>query len=90
MSCAKDCLAERNQCRQVSRLQEQADEAFYQADLRNQRNCAKGRTKKNAREYCDEPSAPPLNFGQTNTCEGDFDQCYQICGGTIQRTLEKN
>lgn len=85
LSCVKKCTVERNQCRQVLRVQENNEEAKYQADVKREKECSKGRTKQNARQYCEEPGIPALNFGSSGFCEDDFDQCYETCGGSIKQ-----
>ncbi|MFJ2549699.1 hypothetical protein ACIOVF_24995 [Pseudomonas sp. NPDC087612] len=89
MNCINSCSMERNHCKQMARLQENSDHALYQANYRNYQLCQAGKSKKEARKSCYYPSYP-FNSGSSYSCGSDYDSCYQSCGGTIQRILNKD
>lgn len=89
MNCINSCATERNHCKQMARLQENSDKALYQANLRSYQHCQAGKSKKEARNSCYYPSYP-YNSGSAYACGNDYDSCYQACGGTITRVLNKD
>ncbi|MFK8331377.1 hypothetical protein M2D63_015330 [Pseudomonas sp. BJa5] len=89
MNCINSCATERNHCKQMARLQENSDQALYQANLRSYQHCQAGKSKKDARKSCYYPSYP-YNSGSAYACGNDYDSCYQACGGTITRVLNKD
>ncbi|MFK0087133.1 hypothetical protein ACIQUS_07540 [Pseudomonas sp. NPDC090755] len=89
MNCINSCATERNHCKQMARLQENSDQALYQANLRSYQHCQAGKSKKDARNSCYYPSYP-FNSGASYACGNDYDSCYQACGGTITRVLNKD
>lgn len=89
MNCINACSMERNHCKQMARLQENSDHALYQANYRSYQLCQAGKSKKEARKSCYYPSYP-FNSGSSYSCGSDYDSCYQACGGTIHRILNKD
>lgn len=87
MNCINSCASERNHCKQMARLQENSEQALYQANLRSYQHCQAGKSKNDARKSCYYPSYP---FNSGYACASDYDSCYQACGGTIQRILNKD
>lgn len=46
MNCINSCASERNHCKQMARLQENSEQALYQANLRSYQYCQAGKSKK--------------------------------------------
>lgn len=92
-SCVQHCAETRNQCRQVSDLKERNSRELAASNQRNYQSCAAGRSKKDIQKYCNSDSRGYGNYGFDNfsdsTCKEDFNQCFEICGGSIERILEK-
>ncbi|MBK0057969.1 hypothetical protein IAE40_04940 [Pseudomonas sp. S44] len=84
MNCINNCSSERRHCQQLGRLEENSQRALYQAEMRAYQYCKTGKSKKEARHNCYQPSYP---FGSSSSysCGRDYDSCYMACGGTIQR-----
>ncbi|MDD0974117.1 hypothetical protein [Pseudomonas fontis] len=89
LNCIASCSQQRSHCGQLVRMQESSDRALYQANLNAYQFCQAGKSKKEARRSCYYPSYP-YGGGSSFSCERDYDQCYQGCGGTIQRILNKD
>lgn len=93
-SCVQRCTETRNQCRQLSDLKERNSQELAAANQRNYQSCAAGRDKKDIKKYCSSDSGGYGNYGfdifSTPTCKEDFNQCFEICGGSIERILEKS
>lgn len=91
-SCVQRCTEIRSQCRAASDLEEKNNEALAIANQRSYQSCAAGRSKKDVRKYCSWAGGgfddtARFNFPNDNTCESDFNQCFEICGGSIERIL---
>lgn len=93
ISCVQRCTATRNTCRQAAVLEQKNAQALAIANERNYQYCAAGRSKEDARKYCgwsgDGFSQYDFNDFPGPSCEDDFNQCFEICGGTIERVLQQ-
>lgn len=88
-NCVQTCTTVRNQCRQVEDLQQRSKQELALANDRNYQVCANGRSKKDIKKYCNiDADNSYFYYPSTPNCEDDFDQCFQICGGTIDRILQ--
>lgn len=89
VSCVRTCSDERRSCRQLQQVQDQNTRNLFEAKARTYDACRVGRSDKDARKYCSSPNFSfPLESLSQNSCEDDFNQCYQTCGGTVDRILE--
>ena len=91
-NCVQRCSEIRNQCRAASDLEEKNNEALAIANQRSYQSCAAGRSKKDVKKYCSWAGGSfsdntRFDFPNDNTCESDFNQCFEICGGAIERIL---
>lgn len=89
MQCLSACSQQRNYCGQLARMQDNANQALYQSEMRSYQYCQQGKSKKDARRSCYYPSYP-YSAGLSSDCGREYDQCYQGCGGTIHRILNKD
>lgn len=95
MTCVQKCFEVRGVCRQLEQARQQSAREVFQANSRAYGACALGRSKKDAKKYCN--SYNDLSFGNGTvgglsslSCEDDFNQCYQTCGGVVERVLDGN
>lgn len=93
ISCVKGCQEARTQCRHIQSVEDDSRQAASIANRNIYRSCVIGRTDKDARKYCGASSPYDSNYNDFNflnpTCEDDFNQCFEICGGGIERILER-
>lgn len=93
-SCIQQCKEARNQCRNLSTIEEKNSQVLSQANQLNYQACTAGRTKKDIKKYCNSSGYGFDNYSLNDfsqpSCEEDFDQCFEICGGSIERILQKD
>jgi hypothetical protein len=93
INCVQSCNGARNQCRQVAELELRNERELDLANQRNYQSCAAGRSKKDVKKYCSYNSGGFDNYGSNQfpypSCEDDFNQCFEICGGTIEKIQER-
>lgn len=94
MSCVRTCFETRGICRQLEQAKQQSAREVFEASSRAYGACTLGRSKKDAEKYC---SSHNYSFGDgafdgvsSISCEDDFHQCYQTCGGVVERVLDGN
>lgn len=92
-SCIQSCKDTRNQCRQAAELEQRNERELVLANQRNHQSCAVGRSKSDVKKYCNFHGGGFDNysfnqFSQTS-CKEDFNQCFELCGGTIRKILER-
>ncbi len=93
IGCVQSCKDTRNQCRQAAELERRSERELALVNQRNYQSCAVGRSKSDVKKYCDFNGGgfdhySSSQFSQTS-CEDDFNQCFEICGGTIEKILER-
>ncbi len=92
-SCIKQCKEARDHCRQLSAIEENNRHALNQANQQNYQACSIGRNKKDIKKYCTSSGYSFDNYASNNfsqpSCEQDFNQCFEMCGGSIERIMQK-
>lgn len=94
MSCVRNCFESRAVCRQIEQARQQSAKEVFEANSKAYDACKLGRSKKDAEKYCSSHNYSFENgvgdrFSSVS-CEEDFNQCYQTCGGVVDRVLDSN
>lgn len=94
MGCVQKCFEDRGVCRQLEQARQQSAQDVFEANAKAFDACKLGRSKKDTDKYC---SSHNYSFGNGTfdkfssvSCEEDFNQCYQTCGGIVDRVLDGN